>query len=290
EWTTEAPNPVPYRRMSYLPRVSLWLLCNLASLACLQAQTQLVTWRAIAPAFETSFDKPFVNDAGQVAYINKTNGFSLGTAGAPAQRNLQPLLSTNGYGLDVSYCIVGDNGPVGYMVEHALIDDAPGASQILANESGQVPGLPAGVLFDDFTFSDNNSVPMYFAMSPSGVFVLPAILKGTGIAVSGTTNINDQAVLRGPASDLKPIARAGDLVPGLPAGYRFVGRLTRRFDVVINRDGVTAIRARAILWTPPSPFPGQNTEGIWLHDPVGGLRLAVKAVSQGTNPFGDDAP
>jgi hypothetical protein len=276
--------------MSYLPRLSLWLFCNLVSLASLQAQTPQVTWQSIAPGFEASFNKPFVNDAGQAAYLNKTNGFSLGTVGAPAQRNLQPLLSTNGYGLDVSCCIVGDNGRVGYMVEHALIDDAPGAQKILANESGQVPGLPAGVLFDDYTFSDDGSIPMYFAMSPSGVFVLPAILKGTGISVTGTTNINDQVVLRGPASDFKPIARAGDLVPGLPAGYRFVGRLTRRFDVVINRDGVTAIRARAILWNPPSPFPGQNTEGIWLHDPVGGLRLAVKAVLQGTNPFGDDAP
>jgi hypothetical protein len=257
---------------------------------CVRAQTPLATWQVIAPGFEASFNKPFFNDAGQTAYINKTNGYSLGIVGTPAQRNLQPLLSSNGFGLDVVYCIVGDNGGVGYTVGHALIEDAPGSQKILAHESGQVPGLPAGVLFDDSTFVNDGSFTMYFAMSPSGVFVLPSMLKGTGISVSGTTNINDQAVLRGPASDFKPIARAGDAAPGLPAGYRFVGRLTRRFDVVINRDGITAIRARATLWNPPSPFPLQNAEGIWLHDPTGGLRLAVTAVSQGANPRGDIAP
>jgi len=271
-------------------RLFFCLFCNLVFLLCVQAQTPLATWQVIAPGFGASFNKPFVNDTGQTAYINKTNGFSLGIVDTPAQRNLQPLLSSNGFGLDVVYCIVGDNGRVGYSVGHALIEDAPGSQQILAHESGPVPGLPAGVLFDDYTFVDDGSIPTYFAMSPSGVFVLPSILKGTGISVTGTTNINDQVVLRGPASDFKPIARAGDAAPGLPTGYRFVGRLTRRFDVVINREGITAIRTRAILWNPASPFPGQNAEGIWLHDPTGGLRLAVTAVSQGTNPRGDIAP
>jgi hypothetical protein len=208
----------------------------------------------------------------------------------PAQRNLQPFIASAGIGLDVIYCVAGDGGRVGYMLNYGLVDDAPAAQQILASENGQVPGLPSGVQFHQYTFVDSEFNARYFAMTPSGIFILPAILKGTGVVSTGTTNINDQVVLRGHAGDFKPIARAGDAPPGLPAGYVFVGQLTRRFGAIINRSGITAIRARATLWNPPSPFPLQNTEGIWLHDPVGGLQLAVTAVSQGTNPRGDTAP
>ena len=172
-----------------------------------------------------------------------------------------------------------------YLLGKGIVDDAPGASQVLAAENGQVPGLPLGVQFNLLTFSSG-----YFSMTPSGVFAFPSILKGAGITSSGSTGINDQVVIRGPSGALQPIARAGGAAPGLPAGYLFVGQLTRRFDTVINRDGVTAIRARATLWNPPNPFAVQNADGIWLHDPVGGLRLAVTSVSSGTNPFGDNAP
>jgi hypothetical protein len=218
------------------------------------------------------------------------NAFVVGVPGAPTQRNLQPFLSSAGLGLDVSYCVVGENGRVGYMVEHGLIDDAPAAAQILASENGQVPGLPSGVQFHPNTFSDNQSVPWHFAMNPPGVYVLSAVLKGTGVIATGTSDVNDQVVLRGPAADFKPIVRAGDVAPGLPAGYVFVGQQTRRFDAVINSSGTTAIRARATLWKPGFPFPSQNADGIWVHDPVGGLQLAVTSVSQGTNPRGDTAP
>ena len=171
-----------------------------------------------------------------------------------------------------------------------MVDDAPGAPKVLAAENGQVPGLPDGVKFSPATFLDSTGAYRYFAMTPSGIFVLPAVLKGTGIVDSGGNTINDQAVLRGPADDFKPIARAGGAVPGLPAGYVFAGQATRRFDAVVNRQGVAAIRARAVQWNPPYPFPLQNAEGIWTHDPAAGLVLAVTAVSQGSNPLGDVAP
>jgi len=282
-------NPSPIMRTPQL-RLIPCLLLHFVLLLRLGAQTPLATWQVVGPGFNASFNKPFVNDAGQTAYQSKTNLFSLGVVGTPAQRNLQPYLVSSGLGLDVAYCVVGENGRVGYTLGNGLIDDAPGAQQILATVNGQVPGLPAGVQFHEYTFGDSGTFPPYFGMTPSGVFVLPAVLKGTGIVNSGTTNINDQAVLRGPASNFQPIAQAGGAAPGLPAGYIFAGQLTRRFDTVINRNGITAIRARAVLWNPPSPFPLQNADGIWLHDPAGGLQLAVTAVSQGVNPRGDFAP
>jgi len=254
----------------------------------LAAQTP--TWKAIAPAFPASFDTPFVNDAGQAAYGNKTNGFSLGSVGAPVQRTLQTFIASAGLGLDVAYCVAGENGRVGYLLARGMVDDAPGAQKILASQDRQVPGLPAGAKFAAATFQNGDGTSRYFAMSPSGVFVLPAVFSGTGIVASGGNAINDQAVLRGAASDFKIIARAGDAAPGLVDGYVFAGQATRRFDAVVNRSGVTAIRARVVHWNPPSPFPLQNAEGIWLHDPAGGLRLAVTAVSQGANPLGDPAP
>lgn len=266
------------------------LLAVLIAGGNLAAQIPTATWKAIAPAFPASFDTPFVNDAGQAAYGNKTNGFSLGSVGAPVQRTLQTFIASAGLGLDVNYCVAGENGRVGYLLERGLVDDVPGAQKILAARDGQVPGLPAGAKFAALTFQNGDGTPRYFAMSPPGIFVLPAVLAGTGVAVSGGKAINDQAVLRGPAADFKIIARAGDAAPGLVDGFVFAGQATRRFDAVVNRSGVTAIRARAVHWNPPSPFPLQNAEGIWLHDPAGGLRLAVTAVSQGADPLGDTAP
>jgi len=275
--------------MSLLIRLSIGAFSTLVLLGRSEAQTSLPNWYTIGPGFTASFNKPSVNDAGQTAYL-APGAFVLGVPGTPAQRNLQAFLESAGLGLDVAYCVVGDNGRVGYMLERGLIDDFPGAGQILASENGQVPSLPTGVQFHPNTFSDSQSIPWHFAMSPSGVFVLSAVLNGTGVITTGTSNINDQVVLRGPAGDFKAIVRAADVAPGLPAGYVFVGQQTRRFDAVINRSGTTAIRTRATQWKPGFPFPSQNAEGIWLHDPVGGLQLAVTAVSQGTNPRGDTAP
>lgn len=266
------------------------LLAGQFLLSELGAQTPLATWQAVAPGFNGSFNKPSLNEAGRMAYLNKTNGFSLGTAGSPAERSLQPFLASLGLGLDVAYSVAGDNGRVGYLVAKGLVDDAPGAQKVLAAVDGPVPGLPAGVNFSADTFNNSSTASRNFGMTPSGVFVLPAVLQGTGIVSAGSVEINDQVVMRGPAGDFKPIVRAGATAPGLPSGFVFAGHLTRPFDAVINREGVTAIRARAIHWNPPSPFPLQNAEGIWLHDPVAGLQLALTAVSQGVNPRGDTAP
>lgn len=221
---------------------------------------------------------PSINDAGQVTYPALGTGLVLGVPGNAVQRNLQTYITSVGQsvGLDASPVITGDDSKVGFALEHAVVADFPGKTTMIAQDGGQAPGLPAGISFE---FPSINPPAV---MNPSGVFAFVSALRGAGV-LSGN-GATDQAVFRGPPEDFKPIVRAGDAAPDLPAGYFFGGKSDEPFAVALNRAGTTAIRARAI-----DARTRQFAQGIWLHSPAQGLKLAFKAIQQGALR-GDTAP
>ncbi len=224
------------------------------------------------------FVPPSINEAGQVTYPLLGTGLVLGIPGASVQRNLQTFITSVGqsFGLDTSPVVTGDDSKVGLALENALIADFPGNTSIIAQNGGPAPGLASGITLEF------PAVNPPFAMNPSGIFVLASGLRGPGITSGNAAN--DQAIFRGPPEDFKAIVRAGDAAPDLPAGYLFGGKLDEPFAVAISRDGTTVFRGRAI-----ESRSRQFAQGLWLHSPAQGLKLAVKAIQQGPLK-GDTAP
>ncbi len=109
----------------------------------------------------------------------------------------------------------------------------PGGLAVVAREGDQVPGLPAGVIYDDWEVT--------YTMGEDGTLSIGAILAGPGVI----PDVNDKALLVGPAGDLQPVIRAGDKAPGMPAGvivtpeFSYASELTDdgRFLTQFKMDG-----------------------------------------------------
>ena len=82
----------------------------------------------------------------------------------------------------------------------------PGELVVAVREGDQVPGLPPGVIYDDWELSS--------ILGEDGTASVGAILSGPGVI----PDVNDKALLVGKAGALELMARAGDQAPGFPEG------------------------------------------------------------------------
>lgn len=112
-----------------------------------------------------------------------------------------------------------------------------GQFELLAREGDQVPGLPAGVLYDSVR-------PI--ARSSTGRLLLDADLSGSGV-----TPDNDQAVIVNDAGGSSVLMRTGDTPPGITIGtFESIGALSLSSQSLVFA---------AEYLTNPSPL----LEGIW---------------------------
>ncbi len=148
-----------------------------------------------------------------------------------------------------------------------LSEGQSGALHLVARTGNAGPAEAQGSVFS------NLNTPLICA---NGAAVFTAILTGGDIDDS-----NDECICSDDGGALNFVAREGDPAPGLADGIIFAGdsvAMISAFDgqIVMNAKGQAAFSARI-------DGPGvdaTNNRGIWIHDPVVGVRQILR--------FGED--
>ncbi len=176
------------------PRLSASVWCLLVGVVAIAGQCALgegINRTIVTPILHTGDPAPGI-DGATVIWVGKPQ---IDAGGAVS---FEAFIA--GDGVDGSNNLVLYYGP-------------PGGLAVVAREGDQVPGLPPGVIYDDWEVT--------YSMGEDGTLSIGAILLGPGVI----PNVNDKALIVGPAGDLQLIIRAGDQAPGMAAG------------VVIRADG-----------------------------------------------------
>lgn len=142
--------------------------------------------------------------------------------------------------------------------------------RMIARVGDQVPGLPAGVNFLNF------SPPM---TTPAGQILLHASLVGPGIDLTNNTGVWRVTPLEAGGTEFDLVVRDGDPAPGLPAGSTFTG-FGHGFP---DTSPVANVRGEiALLGKFKRPDERFGDSGIWSEGGGDGLQLVAKE--------GDPAP
>ncbi len=204
---------------------------------------------------------PVINDAGNVLYVNGSS-YVVGNPTTPILSTVSTVTTILAPGSgDTVPCVLSSNGTVTYVGTTALIQTNAAGKVTIAQGGSQAAGF-------------GNPLIKYLVISPppsvTGVFDYGVAPDDTiAFRAEVTTNnfaFGTIAVYAGNVTNLSLLMDSLHAPPGLPGytvdnnGYFHASRNAHGLSLFIGRVYNDSI--------------GDNGYGIWLHDPVNGIRLA----------------
>ena len=222
------------------------------------AQTVEVVGNASATA---NARVPVINDAGNVFYVNGGTEV-IGNPATPILKSFLPVTSflAPGGGGAVPY-VLSSNGNVTYLTPTTLTQSNGSQNAAIAVGNAQASGLSSTYKYAYDSFSKVSGVFDY-GVSEDGNISFRA-------EVSSNNFFNSfLAVYVGPPSSFNLLMDSFHAVPGLPSEYVLDNQ--GYFHALRNKNGLSLLigHAHSTLFNP-------EVYGLWLHDAVNGLRLAV---------------
>jgi hypothetical protein len=230
--------------------------------------------------FNTNFNNPVLNSAGQTAYfadltgtgVDSTNNAGIwSNAGGSLALVVRAGDSAPGtdpgvvFNNNINDPVINGAGNIAILAQldgpgvdltnsHGIWSDVGGALDLVVREGDPAPGTGSGV---NFLYLDDP------VLNGAGRIAFYSKLTGTGV-----DGFNDKGIWSDVSGTLALVARAGDAAPGTGAGVNFIDI----GDPLLN--GAGRIAFFAVLTG--AGVDSSNDRGIWVTDGSGALHLVVR--------------